>query len=194
MSWRRCGWSRPTRSPSSSTLAGESRGQSGADPDAGQELHNQYIVDLTKDAAKTARLGLSRDRLLDAIFTADTMPRLIHQWTERPGTLDQSDLARFFRRPDVEQTCRKVVVACAKAGFVVRDSKIPTVVSLSGRAADAVGAPVRRELGDLRRRMEQADHVARSLFRDRHVLPPAPQHGRRTPRLAAGGRILVAAR
>ena len=50
------------------------------------ELHNQYIVDLTKDAAKTARLGLSRDRLLDAIFTADTMPPLVHQWTEPAGT------------------------------------------------------------------------------------------------------------
>src|SRR5262249_18454051 len=32
------------------------------------ELHNQYIVDLTKDAAKVTRMGLNRDRLLDAIF------------------------------------------------------------------------------------------------------------------------------
>src|SRR5262249_27697916 len=30
------------------------------------ELHNQYIVELTKDAGKAARMGLTQDRLLDA--------------------------------------------------------------------------------------------------------------------------------
>src|SRR5882757_6084888 len=52
------------------------------------ELHNKYIVGLTKDADKMARLGLKQDRLLDAIFTADTMPRLLQSWAEKPGSID----------------------------------------------------------------------------------------------------------
>src|SRR5262249_18615680 len=59
------------------------------------ELHNKYIVGLTKDPGKMARLGLKLDRLLDAIFTADTMPRLLQNWSERPGSVDQSNLARL---------------------------------------------------------------------------------------------------
>lgn len=84
-------------------------------------MHNQYIVDVTKDSVKLARLGLTRDRLLDAIFTADTLPRLLHHWAERPGTLDQSNLARFLVTLMSTETCRKVVVACAAAGFLERE-------------------------------------------------------------------------
>jgi hypothetical protein len=84
------------------------------------EFHNQYIVDLTKDAAKVARLGLNRDRLLDAMFTVDTLPRLLHHWVEAPGTIDQSNLARFLAALMSAETCRKVVVACDKAGLVTR--------------------------------------------------------------------------
>src|ERR1700681_4379202 len=32
------------------------------------DLHNAYIIELTKDPAKMARLGLANDRLLDAMF------------------------------------------------------------------------------------------------------------------------------
>jgi len=85
------------------------------------ELHNQYIVDVTKDPVKLARLGLARDRLLEAIFTADTLPRLLHHWGERPGTLDQSNLAHFLVTLMSTETCRKVVVACAAAGFLERE-------------------------------------------------------------------------
>src|SRR3954470_22975563 len=75
-------------------------------------LQNDYIVDLMKDSAKMARLGLTSDRLLDAMFTADTMPRLIQHWRERPGAIDQSNLARFLVTLMSTETCRKVVVAC----------------------------------------------------------------------------------
>jgi hypothetical protein len=84
------------------------------------EMHNQYIVDLTKDAAKMARLGLRADRLLDAMFTSDTLPRLLHHWAEKPGTFDQSNLARFLAVLMSTETCRKVVVACEKADFLTR--------------------------------------------------------------------------
>jgi hypothetical protein len=84
------------------------------------EGHNQYIVDLTKDPAKLARMGLGRDRLLAAMLTADTLPRLVHHWAEQPGTLDQSNLARFLAALMSTETCRKVVVACGEAGFFAR--------------------------------------------------------------------------
>ncbi len=85
------------------------------------ELHNAYLVELTKDQSKLARLGLNRDRLLDAIFTADTLPRLLLHWKEKPGTMDQSNLARFLAVLMSTETCRKVVVACAQAGFLARE-------------------------------------------------------------------------
>jgi hypothetical protein len=84
------------------------------------QLHNEYIVELTKDDSKLARLGLNRARLLDAIFTADTLPRLLVHWGEHPRTLDQSNLARFLAVLMSTETCRKVVVASAQAGFLLR--------------------------------------------------------------------------
>lgn len=84
------------------------------------ELHNAYIVELSKDDAKMARLGLHKDRLLDAIFTSDTLPRLVETWREKPGAVDQSNLARLLAALMSAETCRKVAVACADAGFLER--------------------------------------------------------------------------
>jgi hypothetical protein len=118
------------------------------------ELHNEYIVELSKDPSKVARLGLSRERLLDAMFTADTMPRLLHHWAERPGTLDQSNLARFLAALMSTETCRKVVVACGEAGFVERDrSAYGTVLVRSTGTLEGLFAQCLR---GLRRRIEQA--------------------------------------
>jgi hypothetical protein len=85
------------------------------------DIHNKYIVDLTKDPKKMARLGLNSERLLDAMFAADTMRRLAQIWRDRPGTLDQSNLARLLVLVMSTETCRKVAVACAKAGFLQRE-------------------------------------------------------------------------
>jgi hypothetical protein len=85
------------------------------------EVHNAYIAELTRDPAKMRRLGLKEERLLGAIFTADTLPRLIQNWRERPGALDQSNLARLLTVVMSAETCRKVVVACADAGFLERE-------------------------------------------------------------------------
>ena len=115
------------------------------------DLHNQYIVDLTKDPSKSARLGLGTDRLLQAIFTADTLPRLLHHWAESPGTFDQSNLARFLAVLMSTETCRKVVVACSTAGFITR-SKSPYGAMLlrsNGTLELLFGACLR----DLRRRI-----------------------------------------
>jgi hypothetical protein len=85
------------------------------------DIHNKYIVELTKDVNKMARLGLKSDRLLDAMFPADTMRRLGQIWRDRPGTLDQSNLARLLVLVMSTETCRKLVIACEEAGFLHRE-------------------------------------------------------------------------
>jgi len=109
------------------------------------ELHNAYIADLTKDTAKMRRLGLNQDRLLDAIFTSDTMPRLLQQWRDRPGSIDQSNLARFLVSIMSTETCRKLVVASASAGFLSRE-RTPfgtIIVQSTGIMEQVFGACVR---------------------------------------------------
>jgi hypothetical protein len=84
-------------------------------------IHNDDIIKMTKNPARMARMGLSSDRLLNAIFTADTLPRLVESWREKPGAIDQSNLARFLAANMSTETCRKVVVACQAAGFLTRE-------------------------------------------------------------------------
>ena len=84
------------------------------------ELHNAYVVSVTKDEAKMRRLGLTSERLLDSMFTSDTLPRLLQNWQDDPGAVDQSNLARFLTVVMSAETCRKVVVAYADAGFLTR--------------------------------------------------------------------------
>ena len=88
------------------------------------DAHNAYIEGLTNDTAKMRRLGLSKDRLLDAMFTADTRPRLVEIWRQQPGAIDQSNLARLLTVVMSAETCRRVVVACAEAGFLERKDTV----------------------------------------------------------------------
>lgn len=110
------------------------------------ELHNHYISDLIGDRERATRFGLSPDRLLDAIFTGDTMPRLVQQWVERPGALDQSNLARFLVTLMSAESCRKIVVACEQAGFLQRERTRAgaTVVISSGVMEEIFARFVRR--------------------------------------------------
>jgi hypothetical protein len=85
------------------------------------DRHNQYIVDLLKDGPKLAQLRLTRKRLHGNMFTRDTKPRLVEHWREHPGAIDQSNLARFQFEDMSDETCRKVVVACAEAGYLNRE-------------------------------------------------------------------------
>jgi hypothetical protein len=113
------------------------------------ELHNNYIVDLTKDKEKMERLGLTMERALAGIFTADTKPRLLQNWKARPGAIDQSNLARFLVAVMSTETCRKVVVDCSAAGLLVRErTPYGTVLVIStGKIEDIFGSCLR----DLRR-------------------------------------------
>lgn len=111
------------------------------------EIHNLHIDMLTRDTEKMRRLGLRKDRLLDAVFTSDTLPRLVETWRELPGRIDQSNLARFFVTVMSSETCRKLVVAAASAGFLER-TKSPwgTVLVRSTGTMEAVIGGVLREL------------------------------------------------
>jgi hypothetical protein len=107
------------------------------------DLHNDYIEDLLKDGPKMARLGLTRKRLLNNMFTAaDAMPRLVQHWREHPGAIDQSNLARFLFEDMSRETCRKVVVACAKAGYLNRKGTPygTTLISSNGSLERTFGA------------------------------------------------------
>jgi hypothetical protein len=116
------------------------------------ELHNNYIVGLTKDADKMARLGLKLERLLDAMFTADTMPRLLQTWQASPGAIDQSNLARLLVTVMSTETCRKLVVACADAGFLARErTPFGTMVVRSTGALEQIFGDCLREM---RRRIQ----------------------------------------
>jgi hypothetical protein len=109
------------------------------------EIHNKYLVDLTKDAEKMRRLGLKQERLLDAIFTADTLPRLLQNWRERPGAIDQSNLARLLVAVMSSETCRKLAVAFAEAGLLTRErSAFGTIlVSSTGIVEQIFGSCLR---------------------------------------------------
>lgn len=109
------------------------------------ELHNSHIVELTKNEPKMRRLGLKTDRLLQAIFTADTLPRLLQNWRDRPGAMDQSNLGRFLVTLMSTETTRKLVVAGGEAGFLVRE-KTPygtLLVSSTGIMENVFGSTLR---------------------------------------------------
>lgn len=93
------------------------------------DLHNDYVVSLTRDPAKLQRLGLSQDRALASMFTADTKPRLIQNWAEKSGAIDQSNLARFLVAVMSSETCRKTLIDFETAGFMAQEGSTFVVCS-----------------------------------------------------------------
>ncbi len=84
------------------------------------EMHNQRIEDLLKNTDAMRQRKLRKDRLLEAIFTADTRPRLEQIWRSQPGALDQSNLGRFLMPQMSKETSRTLIVASQAAGFLTR--------------------------------------------------------------------------
>lgn len=123
-----------------------------ADLERFAELHNDYVVSLTRDAAKLRRLGLTHERALASMFTADTRPRLLQNWKDRQGAMDQSNLARFLVAVMSTETCRKVLIDFELAGFLNRErSPYGTVVVWStGLIEEIFGGMLR----DLRGRLQ----------------------------------------
>lgn len=110
-----------------------------------EEGHSRYFDQLSRDKAKIKRLKLRESRVSDALFTGDTRPRLIQDWRDNPGTIDQSNLARFLAMTMSKETCRSLAVACASAGFLTR-WKSPlgtTLVRSTGIMEDVFGEYLR---------------------------------------------------
>jgi hypothetical protein len=83
------------------------------------------------------------------------MPRLLQHWRESAGAIDQSNLARLLMSVMSTETCRKVIVACADAGFLARKrTPYGTVLVISnGTLEEIFGGCLR----DLRLRMLRRD-------------------------------------
>ena len=97
------------------------------------ERHNAYLSKLLEDPVKLARMGLSRERVLRAIFDGETRPRVIKVWNDDPGTIDQSSLARLLVAVMSDETARKTIIACEKAGFLERRSSALRLVLVRSR-------------------------------------------------------------
>lgn len=112
-----------------------------ADLDAMIERHNAYIASLLDDRPKASRMGLTRERLLASIFDGETKPRVLEIWERYPGSLDQSSLARLLVALMSDETARKTIVACDKAGLLVRrNSAFRTMLVQSTGALEKVYA------------------------------------------------------
>jgi hypothetical protein len=110
------------------------------------DMHNRYLADILKDPVRMQRMNVSSDRLLQAIFTGDTMPRLLEVWRHNRGSLDQSNLARFLVTIMSTETCRKLVVAFTSAGFLERSRTAhgTVVIRSNGAIEDIFGASIRQ--------------------------------------------------
>ncbi|NEU94691.1 hypothetical protein [Bradyrhizobium uaiense] len=110
------------------------------------DMHNRYLAEVLKDEEKMRRMNLTSERLLQAIFTGDTMPRLLDVWRSSRGSLDQSNLARFLVTIMSTETCRKLVVAFTKAGFLerIRTPHGTVVIRSKGIVEAMFGASIRQ--------------------------------------------------
>jgi hypothetical protein len=119
------------------------------------DMHNRYLADILKDPVRMQRMNVSSDRLLQAIFTGDTMPRLLEVWRNNRGSLDQSNLARFLVTIMSTETCRKLVVAFTTAGFLERSRTAhgTVVIRSNGQIEEIFGASIRQLRLDLKSEM-----------------------------------------
>lgn len=82
------------------------------------EQHNDRLEKLLLNKEDMKRRGLKKSRLLSAIITSDTGPRLEEIWRASPGSIDQSNLCRFLLPQISAETTRKLIIACNRAGFL----------------------------------------------------------------------------
>lgn len=97
--------------------------------------HNQRLGGMTSARPKGARPAPKPERIQRALFSTDVMLRLVQNWRDHRGAIDQSNLARFLVLEMSTETCRKAVVALAKAGCLdrVHTPYGTTLVISSGR-------------------------------------------------------------
>lgn len=109
-------------------------------------LHNDHLLSIRDDGERMRRFGLSIDRIEGALFTGDVLGKLTANFVQSGGALDQSDLARFLVTVMSSETCRKLVVACEKAAFLIR-TRSPygaVLVRSNGKLEDIYGTTLRQ--------------------------------------------------
>lgn len=107
--------------------------------------HNERLAHLGQSDLKVGRSQVKPGRIERAIFSADVMARLVQNWRDHKGAIDQSNLARFLVLEMSTETCRKAVVALSQAGCIDR---VPTpygttLVLSKGWLEDIFGRSIR---------------------------------------------------
>lgn len=110
------------------------------------ELHNRRIQNILENTDALRARKFNKERLLSAIFTSDTRPRLEEIWRNSPGSLDQSNLARFLLPQMSVETSRKIILASHSAGFLMRHKTAygSIVVRSTGIMEAVFGRNIRR--------------------------------------------------
>ncbi|QTL04434.1 hypothetical protein J5J86_03570 [Aquabacter sp. L1I39] len=145
--------------------------------------HNLELSRLTGSEAEARHVRLKPERIQRAIFNGDVMQRLIQNWRDQKGAIDQSNLARFLVLEMSTETCRKAVVALSQAGCLDR---VPTpygttLVISNGRLESIVD----RSISVLRRQLHGRAPEARSAA-DRGPFQGMTEHCRTTERVLDG--------
>lgn len=84
------------------------------------DLHNTYLLGIRSDPERMRRYGLTPERIDSALFTGENLRKLLANFSAAGTAIDQSDLARFLVTVMSTETCRKLVLAAEKAGFLDR--------------------------------------------------------------------------
>ena len=114
------------------------------------DLHNRYLLEIRSDPERMRRYGLTPDRIDSALFTGENLRKLLANFSATGAAIDQSDLARFLVTVMSTETCRKLVLAAEKAGFVER-ARSPfgaVLVSTKGIIEKIYGAVLREARRD----------------------------------------------
>ena len=84
------------------------------------DLHNRHLIAIRDDRDRMRRYGLTPERIDAALFTGDNLRKLLANFAGARPAIDQSDLARFLVTVMSTETCRKLLLAAEKSGFVER--------------------------------------------------------------------------
>lgn len=114
------------------------------------DLHNQYLLGVRDDRDRMRRYGLTPERIDSALFTGDNLRKLLANFAGPTPSIDQSDLARFLVTVMSTETCRKLLLAAEKSGFVERTrSPFGAVLIMSlGTIENIYGAVIREARRD----------------------------------------------
>jgi hypothetical protein len=83
-------------------------------------LHNEHLTRIGADRERMRRYGLTPARIKAAVFAEDHLKKLLSNFSGPAPAIDQSDLARLLATVMSTETCRKLLVAAEKAGFIER--------------------------------------------------------------------------